>query len=534
MPLSPFLLVLVGLVLLGTLAVVGVVLWRQRRRRSRGNAPTAPVLVFPVQAETGPRNAPTTEPPSPRVAEPVPPSSERETSSDPEEVRRGPPEPVAHDEPRRGTAGSGPTPSEPNPDPVGPQAVQPQSAPPGSGPPPDGLDGYEAPPDGTLQLLPGRLIVEVGDEEGREVRFMQVPGHAPEFTLGRSRGPEHRHFRFDTPAVSRIHARMRFHAGGWYLRNLSSTNPTLVDGERLEGDAEAALDSGARIELGDVVLRFEGPKASGRLEAGAAPAKAERGGRGPSVERSAPPEASSPKPALPPSVSEGSYSERGLRSINQDSVLVRRIGTTSTLAAVSDGMGAHGAGGTASRLALQALEEFLLGGRSLSESIREANRAIRAAAAADRGLEGMGTTLVALLIEGSTYQVANVGDSRAYLVKSRSIEQITQDHSFVAEATASGEMTVAEAWDSPWKSAITRNLGGRDDVEVDLFDGVIGGTPLEFVLMSDGVHTALSEKEIVRAVRGNRDLNQVAMQICDRAILQGSRDNVTAVVIRVE
>lgn len=113
------------------------------------------------------------------------------------------------------------------------------------------------PPTGTLHLLPGRLEVMSGLEGHEEIRFVRVSGHEPEVTIGRGRGDAHRHITLRSQTVSRRHARFSFRERRWYVRNLSTTNPLVLNGQRLEeGGAEVALKDGDRIELGEVVLRF--------------------------------------------------------------------------------------------------------------------------------------------------------------------------------------------------------------------------------------------------------------------------------------
>jgi pSer/pThr/pTyr-binding forkhead associated (FHA) protein len=111
------------------------------------------------------------------------------------------------------------------------------------------------PLDGTLQLLPGRLKVRNGLEAGAEIRFVRVPGSAPEFTFGRAPGPRYRHVQLRSLLVSRTHARLRFHDGVWILRNESGTNPTLLNGTPMgSGTEEVELRHGDRIEMGDTAF----------------------------------------------------------------------------------------------------------------------------------------------------------------------------------------------------------------------------------------------------------------------------------------
>ncbi len=116
---------------------------------------------------------------------------------------------------------------------------------------------FSVPNDGTLQFLPGRLEVVSGHDQGREIRFVRLPGPTgTEFTFGRSEGALYRHIQLRDQTVSRAHARMRFHAGHWYLQNLSQTNPVVHDGRALAHNEELQLADGARIEMGEVLFGF--------------------------------------------------------------------------------------------------------------------------------------------------------------------------------------------------------------------------------------------------------------------------------------
>jgi hypothetical protein len=118
---------------------------------------------------------------------------------------------------------------------------------------------YFHPSDGTLQFLPGRLEVLEGEESRHEIRFVKTPGDEVQVTFGRNEGEPYRHVQLHSRTVSRLHARMTFRDKGWLLENLSQTNPTILNGEYLnEGDAARELKDGDRIEMGEVVFRFQG------------------------------------------------------------------------------------------------------------------------------------------------------------------------------------------------------------------------------------------------------------------------------------
>lgn len=117
---------------------------------------------------------------------------------------------------------------------------------------------FNLPTEGTLQFLPGRLEIASGQERGREIRFVRLPGpNGTEFTFGRSEGELYKHIQLRDQTVSRQHARMRFHEGRWYLLSLSHTNPVIHAGRALAVGEEQLLDDGDRIEMGEVLCTFK-------------------------------------------------------------------------------------------------------------------------------------------------------------------------------------------------------------------------------------------------------------------------------------
>jgi hypothetical protein len=117
---------------------------------------------------------------------------------------------------------------------------------------------FHRPPDGTLQLLPGRLEILRGSERLEEIRFVRTPGRDVVVTFGRSPGEAHKHVQLEARTVSRLHAAMRYADGQWQITNLSRTNPVVVNGEALAAGDEAArvLADGDHLEMGEVVFRF--------------------------------------------------------------------------------------------------------------------------------------------------------------------------------------------------------------------------------------------------------------------------------------
>jgi protein phosphatase len=227
----------------------------------------------------------------------------------------------------------------------------------------------------------------------------------------------------------------------------------------------------------------------------------------------------------------GWWTDSGPRRTNQDATLRARIGEDGEVVAVADGMGGHAAGEVASRQALDALLAALQGGAGLDEAVDEVNRLVYRMATASPELQGMGTTLVAYLRRGGQYEIASVGDSRAYRIEGRTIACITRDHSFMAEAVASGELTAEEAQRSRWRNALTRAIGTDPEVEADRF-GPFDLNPAETILLcTDGFHRWVEEEEISRWVDSAEDLQTAAAALGEVALRAGSDDNITLMLI---
>jgi protein phosphatase len=209
------------------------------------------------------------------------------------------------------------------------------------------------------------------------------------------------------------------------------------------------------------------------------------------------------------------------------------------LFAVADGMGGAQAGELASELAAAALRERSdrePGGETqVVELVREANRRVHQRALDDASASGMGTTMTVALFgedEGSV-TIGHVGDSRAYILREGRLEQLTDDHSLVAELVRRGELSEAEAEVHPQRSVITRALGTDPDVDVDTFT-VPAKAGDVFLLCSDGLTTMVDVEGIAALVLRNRhDLRRATRALIDAANDQGGDDNVTAVLFEV-
>ena len=207
-----------------------------------------------------------------------------------------------------------------------------------------------------------------------------------------------------------------------------------------------------------------------------------------------------------------------------------------SLFVVADGMGGYLAGEVASREAVTRVMEAYYAdpapdpGESLGRAVRSANRLLHEHASSDSTKGGMGTTLVAAAIIGSDVYIANVGDSRAYGINRDTITQITRDHSWVEEQIQAGILTRDKAREHPQRNLITRALGRRENVEVDLFEGkLLPGDAL--LLCTDGVCGPLTDPQMAQAVR-SLPPSPAAAQLVGLAEAQGGTDNASALIVR--
>jgi len=222
-------------------------------------------------------------------------------------------------------------------------------------------------------------------------------------------------------------------------------------------------------------------------------------------------------------------SVQGRRPQNQDAVLVEVFPGDGLLVALADGMGGHAAGHVASAMALETLLKAIRAGESLEDAVRLSNWQVHRKAH-DPGNLGMGTTLTALYLTDDRFLLANVGDSRAYRISRRGIRQITEDHSFLAEAMKRGQ-SEREAMASPWKDALTRSIGAEEEVDVDLF----GPFPVEedtaVLLCSDGLYKTLDRGEIRRIFLTAPAPEEAAEALVSAAYEGGSDDNISVAIV---
>ncbi|MFK7990955.1 MAG: Stp1/IreP family PP2C-type Ser/Thr phosphatase [Sandaracinaceae bacterium] len=218
---------------------------------------------------------------------------------------------------------------------------------------------------------------------------------------------------------------------------------------------------------------------------------------------------------------------------------------------VADGMGGHAAGEIASQEAVDTVmgmvrrdyakvEAFIKDGptaenvrgveRLMESAIQAATYMVYAIAENDPDQRGMGTTLSALLTTDSHAIIAQVGDSRIYLVRHGGVYQLTEDHTLVAWQVKQGIITEAEAEMSPHKNVITRAVGSRDYVQVDTQTIEVGPGD-KFLLCSDGLHGYVQDKEIPDALNCSPD--DAVGSLIETANARGGRDNITAVVVEI-
>jgi len=236
----------------------------------------------------------------------------------------------------------------------------------------------------------------------------------------------------------------------------------------------------------------------------------------------------------------GTQSNQGMvRSSNEDSFAADPV---KRLFLVADGMGGHAAGEVASQIAAATMTEVV---GPVNDSGEEFEEVLRAAAEAANSriyetqrekpeLAGMGSTLTALTFRDNLYYIAQVGDSRAYLLREGQLEQLTRDHSLVWHLFESGILRKEELSSHPQKNLITRSIGPHAQIEVDIERGDARPGDV-YLLCSDGLTDVLSDDDICEILSGvKKSPQEICDLLVDRANQNGGPDNVTAVVVRLE
>ena len=225
------------------------------------------------------------------------------------------------------------------------------------------------------------------------------------------------------------------------------------------------------------------------------------------------------------------------RKLNQDFIYFSEtpVGNLPNVFIVADGMGGHNAGELASRYTVETIVEEITASFEknpviiLGKAIEKANANTRRKASEDRALFGMGTTVVIATCIGRYLEVANVGDSRLYLIND-DIEQITVDHSLVEEMIRMGGIDRESARNHPDKNIITRAIGARDTVEADFFNLELqaGDTIL---LCSDGLTNMVKDEEIQQIIKNGKSLKERAEALVQAANNNGGKDNISVIII---
>ncbi len=226
------------------------------------------------------------------------------------------------------------------------------------------------------------------------------------------------------------------------------------------------------------------------------------------------------------------------REINEDYTYTsdKPVGNLPNLFIVADGMGGHNAGDYASKHAVEKLVEVVENYTEeydaeniLQKAIDDANTYINKMSKKDTRLKGMGTTLVAVTVDENYVTVANVGDSRMYVINDF-ITQITKDHSLVEEMVEMGGIDREVARTHPDKNIITRAVGVKEYVLVDFFDIHIGRQE-KLLLCTDGLTNMLRDEEIHRIVNGSTSLEEAGKRLIEAANENGGRDNIAVVLV---
>ena len=232
-----------------------------------------------------------------------------------------------------------------------------------------------------------------------------------------------------------------------------------------------------------------------------------------------------------------------VRPENQDDYRAGELNSDAAWGLVCDGMGGANAGNVASRFAAQSFIESAGDALSgtldetarqnlLTQALKQANETVFSLAGRQPEFRGMGTTLVAALIQGDCATVINVGDSRAYRFDGEAMHQISEDHSYVEEMRRRGKITEADARTHPQKNLITRAVGVEPYVEGDLFEVRLNEKDM-LLLCSDGLSGFCSDAEIETILKEDLSDEETAQKLIDAALEKGGRDNISVALATV-
>lgn len=225
------------------------------------------------------------------------------------------------------------------------------------------------------------------------------------------------------------------------------------------------------------------------------------------------------------------------RNMNQDFVYASEqpVGNLPNLFIVADGMGGHNAGDLASRSTVETMVDYIEGAGEkspiplLEAAILAANRKVMEKSQSDKSLEGMGTTVVAATVVEDCLYVANVGDSRLYVLDDQ-IQQITRDHSLVEEMVRAGQIGREEARNHPEKNIITRAVGMKNKLRIDFFDVALYAGD-KFLLCTDGLTNMVEDEDILELVQKETSLEAAAHRLVAMANRNGGKDNISVVLV---
>ena len=210
-----------------------------------------------------------------------------------------------------------------------------------------------------------------------------------------------------------------------------------------------------------------------------------------------------------------------------------------TLTIVADGMGGHASGEVASQMAVELISEFYYAdmenapAEALRSAVERANDEIFHTSTTDEKYFGMGTTVIALVLQNDSAFVAHVGDSRLYRLRGQQMEMMTIDHSQVMEMVKYGVISMEEARNHDDKNVILRAVGTQAQVEVEVSEAFQIEPNDEFLLCSDGLCDMLDDEEIRQIWLVNRDIHTACEQLIEEAKRRGGHDNITVGIVRV-
>ena len=225
-----------------------------------------------------------------------------------------------------------------------------------------------------------------------------------------------------------------------------------------------------------------------------------------------------------------------VRQVNQDYVFTtgKPLGILQNLFVVADGMGGHQAGDYASKCTVEVMIKEIAKSegedieRVLVKAIKAANREIIKEASGDEHLKGMGTTVVAATVKEQMLYLANVGDSRLYLIN-QGIQQLSKDHSLVEEMVRLGGIKPEEAKHHPDKNIITRAIGAKADVDVDFYEHRLKRGDI-ILMCTDGLSNMVEDEELFHIVQGSRDIVEAGEMLVEAAKENGGTDNIGVVL----